>query len=156
MIMSKEIRIINFDENLSRYFRDLNVAWLQKYFYVEPVDVEMLDNPKQYIIDKGGDIYFAKWEESIAGTFALMKEGEGVYELGKMAVDETFQGKGVGNALLRHCLAKAKEKGARKVILFSNTVLEPAIHLYRKFGFVEVPLGNSDYKRSNIKMEREV
>jgi ribosomal protein S18 acetylase RimI-like enzyme len=57
---------------------------------------------------------------------------------------------------LQHCLEEAKKLGASKVILFSNTILGPAIHLYQKYGFQEVPLGHSEYKRSNIKMEKVI
>jgi ribosomal protein S18 acetylase RimI-like enzyme len=52
-----------------------------------------------------------------------------------------------------HCLAMAKEKNISKLILYSNTSLGPAIHLYRKYGFVEVPLSHQHYQRANIKME---
>ena len=70
-----------------------------------------------------------------------------------MAVDEKFQGQKIGNQLLEFCIRKAKELGAKKLILYSNTILGPAIHLYEKYGFKKVPMGNSEYKRSNIKME---
>ena len=154
--MEKEIKIIPYREDLAKHFKDLNIAWLKKYFYVEPKDEILLSQPKEYIIDKGGHIFFAQYGDDIVGTFALLKEGEGVYELGKMAVDESFQGKSIGNRLLQHCIEQAKELGANKVILFSNTILGPAIHLYKKYGFVEVPMGHSEYKRSNIKMEKEI
>lgn len=42
--------------------------------------------------------------------------------------------------------------GAPRVDLLSNTVLGPAIALYRALGFVEVPLPASEYARANIKM----
>jgi ribosomal protein S18 acetylase RimI-like enzyme len=70
-----------------------------------------------------------------------------------MAVSENHQGKNIGNQMLEFCLSKARQLKMQKVILFSNTILQPAIHLYRKYGFREVPLENSEYKRSNIKME---
>ena len=82
-----------------------------------------------------------------------MKTGDKVYELAKMAVDENFQGKKIGNKMMEVAIDKGKSLGAEKLILFSNTMLHPAIHLYRKYGFIEVPLENSEYKRSNIKME---
>ena len=113
----------------------------------------MLSQPRKYIIDRGGHIFFAKVNDEIAGTFALMKSAESEYELSKMAVDEKFQGKKIGNQLLEFCIRKAKELEAKKLILYSNTILGPAIHLYEKYGFKEVPMGNSEYKRSNIKME---
>jgi N-acetylglutamate synthase-like GNAT family acetyltransferase len=150
------IDIIEFDESLSPYFKKLNMDWLKKYFYVEPVDEQLLGNPKQYIINGGGCIFFAKVDNEIVGTAALIKIKDKEYELGKMAVDERHQGKKIGNRLLEICLQKAKELGAKKIILFSNTILKPAIHLYQKFGFTEVPVGNSEYKRSNIKMEKVI
>jgi N-acetylglutamate synthase-like GNAT family acetyltransferase len=152
--MDNVIELIDYEEAYAQRFHDLNKAWLEKYFVVEPIDAEMLRNPQQYFIDKGGSIFFARLNGEIVGTFALLKESETVYELSKMAVDELYRGKKIGNAMLEFCLQKAKELGATKVILFSNTILEPAIHLYRKYGFTEIPVGNSEYKRSNIKMER--
>jgi len=152
--MSISVEIIEFREELAPYFKELNVAWLQKYFYVEPIDEEMLSNPSSYFIEKGGHIFFATVNGKVAGTFALMKQADGSYELSKMAVDEQFQGQKVGNKMLAFCLEKATALGANKVILYSNTLLGPAIHLYKKFGFEEVPLGEVDYERANIKMER--
>jgi ribosomal protein S18 acetylase RimI-like enzyme len=152
-MVNHELNIIPFNNSLAEDFSSLNLAWLRKYFEVEPIDEEMLANPKQFIIDKGGHIFFAMIDEKVVGTFALMKAGEHVYELSKMAVDESFQGKNIGNAMLHFCMEQAKQLGANKLTLFSNTILQPAIHLYRKFGFREVPLDDSEYKRSNIKME---
>ena len=152
--MNRIVELIEYNDDLASYFKGLNVAWLEKYFYVEPIDEEMLADPKSYIIDKGGYIFFATVNGSIAGTFALMKLPDGSFELSKMAVDESYQGQKVGNQMLAFSLEKAKALGAEKVILYSNTLLGPAIHLYKKFGFVEVPLGNVDYKRANIKMEK--
>jgi len=151
-----KLEIINYDSKYNDAFAALNKAWLQKYFTVEPIDEKIFANPQEYIIDDGGYIFFAKAENEIAGTFALMKEEEGVFELSKMAVDEKFQGKGIGSKMIEYSLKKAKELGAKKVILYSNTLLKPAIRLYKKFGFKEVPLGDVEYKRANIKMEISV
>lgn len=148
------INIIPFRDDLAVYFKELNLHWVRKYFSVEPMDEIMLSNPKENIIDKDGYIFFAEWKGEIAGTFALLKEEKSVYELSKMAVDEKYQGKKIGNKMLDAAIQKAKELGARKLVLYSNTILHPAIHLYKKYGFVEVPLGSAEYKRSNIKMEK--
>lgn len=148
-----DIEIIKFSDEYSKYFTDLNMAWLQKYFVVEPIDHEILFNPKKYILDQGGFIFFAKVNKQIVGTFALIRINKTVYELAKMAVEERFQGKKIGNKLLEFCIEEGKRLKADKIILFSNKQLEPAIHLYKKFGFKEVPLGNTEYQRANIKME---
>jgi N-acetylglutamate synthase-like GNAT family acetyltransferase len=152
--MNNILEIIDFSDELAHHFHDLNKDWLEKYFVVEPIDKEMLSNPKKYFIDAGGHVFFAKLGEEIVGTFALIKQSDKTYELSKMAVSQNHQGKRIGNQMLDFCLNKAKELGAEKIFLFSNTVLAPAIHLYEKYGFVSVPMGSSEYKRSNIKMER--
>lgn len=154
--MDKQVEIISYRKELAPHFKELNEAWLRKYFYIEPKDVEVLGDPQKHIIDEGGYIFFARLGEDVVGTFALIPEEDGVYELGKMAVKEEYQGQSIGNKLLQHCVEQARALGATKVILYSNTKLGPAIHLYKKFGFVEVPLGASDYKRSNIKMEKAI
>jgi ribosomal protein S18 acetylase RimI-like enzyme len=154
--METNIEIICFKDELAEYFTGLNLAWLEKYFVVEPIDHEMLSNPGAYIIDKGGYIFFATLNEKIAGTFALIKISDSIYELSKMAVDETFQGKKIGNKMVVFCINEAKKLKAAKLILFSNTKLLPALHLYRKYGFREVEIGDSLYKRSDIKMELDI
>ena len=149
----EQVTFVEFDESLAGYFKAFNRHWLEKYFYTEPIDEEMLSNPKAFFVDKGGYIFFAKLGNEIAGTFALMKMEEGIFELSKMAVDEKYHGRKIGNQMLAFCLQKAKVLGAHKLILYSNTILANAIHLYRKYGFIEVPAGNTEYKRSDIKME---
>ncbi len=125
--MSDRIEIITFEDSLVSYFRDLNIAWLEKYFYVEPIDEEIFAHPQQYILDKGGHIFFAKYEEEIAGTCALMKLTNGDFELAKMAVDEKFRGKKIGHVLLEAAISKASAMGLSKIFLYSNTKLQPAI-----------------------------
>ncbi len=154
--METNIEIICFKDELAEYFTGLNLAWLEKYFVVEPIDHEMLSNPGAYIINKGGYIFFATLNEKIAGTFALIKISDSIYELSKMAVDETFQGKKIGNKMVVFCINEAKKLKAAKLILFSTTKLLPALHLYRKYGFREVEIGDSLYKRSDIKMELDI
>ncbi len=151
--MENKIEIIPFTDNLAINFAELNKAWLKKYFEVEPKDEQMLGNPQKYYIEEGGFIYFAMYKGEIAGTIALLKVNETIFELSKMAVDEKFQGKNIGNKLIEHCLEEAKRLNLEKIILYSNTTLGPAIHLYEKFGFREIVGFKSDYKRANIKME---
>jgi ribosomal protein S18 acetylase RimI-like enzyme len=148
------ITIIPFTPETKDWIRLLNYEWLEKYFHVEPNDVIQLSDPQGEIIDKGGQIFYALYNGDIAGTSSLMKVSDGVYELAKMAVTDAYKGKGIGNALIEFCIAKAKEAGAEKLILYSNTKLTAAINLYRKYGFEEIPVGDSHYERSDIKMEK--
>ena len=139
-------------------FKTLNIQWLEHYFYVEPFDSEVLSKPEEYIINKGGHIFFAKEQEQILGTVALMPTSDlSVLELTKMAVHTSARGKGIGQALMEHCLAFAKAESLDSLILYSHRKLENAIHIYKKWGFVEIPLEeNSSYKRSDIKMKFQI
>jgi ribosomal protein S18 acetylase RimI-like enzyme len=154
--MENTISIISFTNELAHHFTNLNKAWVKKYFEIEPLDEKMLSDPKQYYIDEGGFIFFAMYNNEVAGTFALIKVSDTIFELSKMAVDENFQGKNIGNAMLDFCLQEAKRLQIKKVILYSNTILGPAIHLYKKYGFTEIKNFKSEYKRSNIKMEVDI
>lgn len=151
-----EVEIIEFSEELSEPIKTLNYEWLEKYFRVEEGDVASLSNPQKYIIDKGGHIYYAKLNGEIVGTASLLKKNETVYELGKMAVNDKAQGHGIGTILLEHCLNIAKQKQITTLILYSNTILQSAIHLYRKYGFEEVELESGLYERANIKIEKHL
>ncbi|MCW5519550.1 GNAT family N-acetyltransferase [Aureitalea sp. L0-47] len=149
-----ELEIVPFQKEYSSHFYDLNIEWLETYFYVEDFDREVLSDPQQFIIDPGGHIFFVKQGEKILGTVALMPHISGCLELTKMAVHPSARGKKIGQLLMQYCIDFAKERGETKLLLYSNTILENAIHIYRKYGFVEVPVeANSPYKRSNIKME---
>lgn len=147
-------KIIPFESSLSTVFRDLNLDWLEQYFYVEAHDRDLLDKCEEFIINKGGFIFFYRENGIITGTFALIKVTEDTFELGKMAVSKSARGKGIGQKMLQFCLNYAKKKGWKKLILYSNTSLENSIHIYKKYGFLEVPIkDNNPYARGNIKME---
>ena len=151
--MQNNVTIIPFTDALSANFAVLNKAWLTKYFEIEPLDDKMLGNPVKYYINEGGFIYFALLNGEIAGTIALLKVSDTIFELSKMAVDEKFQGRKIGNKLIDYVLQEGRRLELERIILYSNTLLGPAIHLYEKFGFKEVIGFKSEYKRANIKME---
>ena len=149
--MKTTIEIVDFEEKFANQFHDLNIEWLEKYFYVESHDKEVLENPRTYIINNGGYIFMAKYHGKIAGTVALINEQEG-FELSKMAVSPEFQGLNIGQELMQYCIEFAQNHGWSELLLYSNTTLENAIYIYRKFGFKEVPIEGSPYSRGNIKM----
>lgn len=151
-----KIEIINFSEDQKEAIKTLNYEWLEKYFRVEKNDVISLSNPKEEIIDKGGFIFYAKLNDEIVGTASLLRKDETTFELGKMAVSGKAQGHKIGTLLLEHCLEFAKQKDIKTLILYSNTKLESAIHLYRKYGFSEVELEQGLYERADIKMEKHL
>lgn len=151
----KVVDIVPFENQYAKDFYELNIEWLQTYFYVEPFDEEVLSKPKSYIIDKGGFIFFAKQNDTILGTVALIPTNEpSVMELTKMAVLPNLRGLKIGQHLLQYSIDFAKKRQLNTLILYSSLKLENAIYIYRKYGFIELELENkSPYKRSDIKME---
>lgn len=152
--LSEAIQIVPYQPAYQQAFRDINVAWIEQYFTMEAADYATLDHPQTYILDKGGFIFVALFEGEPVGVVAMLKMPDATYELAKMGVSPLAQGMGVGYLLGQKVIEKAREIGASRLYLESNTVLQPAIHLYYKLGFTRlVNRLPSPYARSNIQME---
>ncbi len=151
--MAKEATIIEYRKEFHNDFRRLNLEWLDQYNLTESHDLLILDDPQATILDRGGYIWLATFDDAIIGTAALIKEKEGMFELAKMAVTEKYRGRGISKLLIETCLAKASEIGAKKLTLVSNHLLKPALKLYEKYGFYYVGIGDSPFKTADIKME---
>lgn len=134
-------------------FERLNKHWIRKYFTLEPADVDVLEHADEHIVNTGGTIIFALVGTNIAGTVALKKIDDETVEMTKMAVDEAYQGNKIGWKLAEQIIRQAWEMGFRKVVLYSNTILVPALNMYQRLGFREIPLETGRYLRSNVKME---
>jgi len=155
----EQIEIIDYKKKLKVYFKRLNSEWLRKFFTVEQKDEQILNNPEKYIIDKGGFVIFAKVKNTVCGTTAMIKHNNELYELSKMAVSEKYQGMKIGEKLALAAIEKAKNAGAKKIILETNWKLNKAVNLYKKLGFSELR-GNPDirihYKRPTFLMELDL
>lgn len=152
--LRRAMHIIDFEPRYQADFKRINVAWIAKSFVVEDVDLEVLDAPEEKILAPGGHILLAMVGEEVAGTCALLNAAPGVFQLAKMAVDERFRGAGIGRELCKASIERARQQGAAKVMLYSNTKGSvTAVQLYRDLGFVELPLPTQAYQRANIYME---
>jgi len=155
MSSSKEqIRLVGYEPKFRKVFKDLNESWIRAYFQMEAKDYESLLHPQRTILDKGGEIVVALLDDQPVGVCALiqMDHPEYDFELAKMGVAESARGKGIGYLLGQAIIDKARNRGARNLFLESNTILAPAISLYRKLGFKEIEGKPSPYERSNIQM----
>ena len=152
-----EIKFREFTAKDSEQFKALNIEWLKKYFEVEPIDERVLSNPRSEILDSGGFIFMSEIKDEVIGTFAFIKKGNQIFEFSKMAIDPKFRNKGYGNVMMQFAISFAKKYRWNKIILYSNTILKNSIHLYFKYGFIEVPMeADVIYSRGNIKMELEL
>lgn len=151
----KNVRIVQYESIYSEVFKRLNEDWITTYFEMEEADHKALDNPEEYILKNGGYIFIALYKNEPVGTCALLKMDNDDYdfELAKMAVNSKVRGLNIGYLLGQEAIRKAKNLGANKIYLESNTLLTPAIKLYSKLGFIKVPGHSTPYKRCNIQME---
>jgi len=146
------VEIVPFEARYADDFKRLNLEWLARYFRVEPIDEQVLSRPLE-ILREGGAIFLARYQDEIVGTCALLKAGEGRYELSKMAVTSRHQGLGIGRRLLEAAVAAYRSLAARELFLESNSKLKPAIALYESAGFVHAPRpAPSHYERSDVYM----
>lgn len=92
------------------------------------------------------------------GVVALcrMENSEYDFEMAKLAVDPEARGTGLGETICRAAIARAKSLGVKKIFLESNTILKPAINLYRKLGFTELKEYYPAYERGDIQMELNI
>ncbi|MDR2954876.1 MAG: GNAT family N-acetyltransferase [Prevotella sp.] len=151
---SNFVQIVDYEPKYQKSFRDLNEGWITTYFKMEEADYKALDNPEEYILNRGGYIFVALYKDEPLGVCALLKMNDELYdyELAKMAVSPKAQGKNIGYLLGQAARQKAIDMGASTIYLESNTTLKPAISLYHKLGFKKVAGRPTPYERCNIQM----
>ena len=130
------LTIREYTDALAGHFHDLNAEWIEAMFSLEENDRRILSDPRGQILDGGGIILFVEAQGlGVVGTCALMRMGEGCFELTKMAVSERARGRKAGEHLLRAMLARAAAMEIETLYLLTNTKCEAAVHLYGKVGF---------------------
>ncbi|WP_206244547.1 bifunctional helix-turn-helix transcriptional regulator/GNAT family N-acetyltransferase [Novosphingobium terrae] len=144
-------------DDLAEAFHRINAEWVQAMFTLEENDIQILTRPRELIIDQGGEILFIETPDAgIVGTCALIRMGEGVFELTKMGVSAAARGRKAGEFLLAAMLDKARAMKIETLYLLTNRKCEAAIHLYEKLGFVHseeiMELYGKRYERCNVAM----
>jgi len=151
---SMQVELVDYKPVYKTAFKALNEEWISAYFKMEETDYKALDNPEEYILNKGGQIMVALYNGEAVGTCALIKMDDPEYdfELAKMAVSPKAQGKSIGWLLGKAMIEKARLAGGKKIYLESNTILKPAINLYQKLGFEKIAGRATPYERCDIQM----
>jgi putative acetyltransferase len=135
-------------------FRDINLEWIERYFAVEAKDREVLGDPQTYILGPGGAILLACEDGKPVGVVSLILIADREVELAKMGVRPSAQGKGAWRMLVEAAIAKAREMGMRRIYIETNSVLGPALKLYRDAGFQPLKLAvPSPYARADVQLE---
>lgn len=153
-----DITVIPYESRYQPDFKRLNLEWIARYFTVEAHDLEQLDQPEVHVLPNGGQIFLARREDAklgdeIVGCVAIVNTGDTGFELAKMAVSPDVQGQGVGKRLCLAAIDYARQLDVKTLWLESNRILTPALTMYQRVGFREVPSVPTPYARADIRME---
>ena len=151
------VDIVSFRREHARRFGELNRAWLEQYDLMEPSNYAQLADPETYFLGNGGQIFVALHGDDVVGTCAVIPHGDGGWEVAKLVVSSEFRGQGIARQLVQQCIAFAREQGARRVFLVSNSQLQPALRLYASLGFEHRPLPDvRKYDHEDVYMELQL
>jgi N-acetylglutamate synthase-like GNAT family acetyltransferase len=148
-----DVSIVSYEPRYQPDFKRLNVEWISQYFTVETHDLEQLDQPETHVLPNDGQIFFVLIDGEVVGCVAMVNMGATGFELAKMAVSPNVQGQGIGKRLCLAAIDYARQLGVKTVWLESNRVLTPALTMYERVGFREVPRVETPYARADIRME---
>ena len=107
------------------------IAEMERRCFHDAWTEEMLSDTLRYPIY---NCFLAEEEGQVCGYCCLIVVCEDA-EVGNIAVDTPFRGRGVGKALMEAMHQCAKEKGATQAFLEVRVSNENAIALYKKFGY---------------------
>jgi len=134
---ARALRLVEYDDRLAPDFDAITREWVEDMFTLEENDIRIIENPKEMILGRGGEILFVEAEGlGVIGTCALMPVGGANFELTKMGVRASARGLKAGEFLLQRMLERARQMPIEGLFLLTNRKCAAAIHLYEKAGFI--------------------
>ena len=103
----------------------------------------------------GGGFWLMRLSRQIVGTVAVRRLPRNVAEVKRLNVTQQHRGRGFGDRLFRHALAHAIGTGYGTVRLDTIRNPGPALRLFEKYGFLEIPRYN-DNPDANLFMELDL
>lgn len=152
------MKIVPYDKKYKKEFIEMNKQWISEMFELEAEDMKVLDHFEQ-TLEQGGQIFFAVDDDDAVLACCMISPLSGKeWEIEKFCARGMYTGTGAGSACLKACLEYAREKQAEKIVIVSNRKCTHALSLYRKNGFVEIPVDRKKfpYERADIAFEQVI
>ncbi|RYZ94175.1 MAG: GNAT family N-acetyltransferase [Sphingobacteriaceae bacterium] len=121
----------------ARLFKEY-AGWLNIDLCFQNFDEELQQLDLMYALPTGG-IILLKDDSDCIGCVGIRKREVATCEMKRMWIQPTQQGKGLGDRLLEGALELAANCGYQKIQLDTLNHMTPAINLYKKHGFYEIP-----------------
>jgi len=151
--MKNIYEIIDYNSDFKEAYIQLNLKWLQEYGLLKDRDEQIIRNLEDEVFKKGGKIFLLVTHDfNLQGSIGLLPKSEQTVEIIKLSVDKMSTGKGYGKKLIQKAIDEAYKMDFTEIILYTNSILRPAISLYEKMGFQRVHLDDGAYEDSDIKM----
>ena len=106
--------------------------WLNIDLCFQNFDKELQQLSIMYAATSGG-IVLCKKDNDFIGCSAIRKIDTTSCELKRMWVQLPYQKLGIGETLLKECIALAKKLNYKEILLDTLKRLQPAIKLYKKY-----------------------
>lgn len=152
------MRIVPYEPRFKKDFIEMNTAWISEMFEMEAEDEREMGAIEPYL-KRGGQIFFALDEqEQVMACCMIAPREDGDWEIMKFAARGMYTGTGAGSACLQACIDYARKRQLPKIIIVSNRKCAHAVHLYRKFGFAEIPVDRErfPFARADIAFEKRL
>jgi len=160
------------------YLKEIGSKYSTSHYYDVSVHsesgswrIELVRKPFEKTLDKNyhGKLFEDHIEEPRVFAAVCENKQVGWIELGydrwnnrmrvwEFLVEEEFRKRGIGTLLMNHAVKVAKEKGARMLVLESQTNKDTAIKFYLNFGFRLIGIdiaaySNEDIEKKEIRLE---
>lgn len=150
------MEIIEYNPEYKDKFIEFNCDWIVENFgSVEKGDEETFSSIEQFI-KNGSMIFMAVRAGNLLAGCMAKKDNNNEWEICKLCSNKHMEHKGAGSAVFEACVDYAVKNGAKRIYIISNSKLKAALHIYEKFGFKQIEMGDYHYDRGNIAFELNV
>lgn len=154
--MEAQVLIRTHEPGDASYVGYLHMRFYGECYRFKPVfEYYVMKGLLEFLHHPGGScLWVAEIDGCIIGSIAIVKTPDAA-QLRWFLVDTEYQGNGIGRKLMETAMQFCKERGYKRVFLWTTSILEAARRLYKEFGFAPVEENpNNEWTDSTIMEER--